>query len=80
MDSISVSVGQNITLGDVVGTEGNTTCCGNKYGVHLHYEIRSDPNTSALNNCDAVNYVPPGWQENYPLNYDGTCYAEDGPI
>ena len=39
LDSIPVSVGQQISSGDVIGLSGNT---GNSTGPHLHYEIRSN--------------------------------------
>jgi putative chitinase len=35
--SIGVSVGQQLSAGDVVGVEGNT---GGSHGAHLHFEIR----------------------------------------
>jgi len=36
LDSISVSVGQSVMHGDVIGLSGNT---GNSTGSHLHIEL-----------------------------------------
>lgn len=40
LDSYSVTHGQKISAGDVIGIEGNT---GNSRGTHLHLEIRKAP-------------------------------------
>lgn len=41
MNSISVSVGQNVTQGNVIGGMGTT---GQSSGVHLHFEVRGGSN------------------------------------
>ena len=38
-DSLQVSKGQQVTLGQIIGTQGST---GNSTGDHLHFEIRTD--------------------------------------
>ena len=37
LSTVSVSAGQNVAEGQVIGYSGNT---GNSYGAHLHFEIR----------------------------------------
>ncbi|GAV11272.1 peptidoglycan DD-metalloendopeptidase family protein [Paenibacillus sp. NAIST15-1] len=66
LDSLCVSVGQSVKLGQQVGTQGNT---GMSFGSHLHYEIRlkkapsfglgsdTDP-TQYLNDWFKVNQEP----------------------
>jgi murein DD-endopeptidase MepM/ murein hydrolase activator NlpD len=37
LSSVSVSQGQTVSQGQVIGYSGNT---GNSYGAHLHFEVR----------------------------------------
>lgn len=58
MESISVSVGDKVTKGDVVGVEGTTGCSS---GYHLHYQLvsgkkRYDP-TLLFAQCSGANIV-----------------------
>lgn len=41
--SISMSKGQTVSVGDVVGIMGNT---GNSFGAHTHYEVRTGSTTA----------------------------------
>ena len=41
--SLQVSIGQQVTIGQVIGTQGST---GNSTGDHLHFEIRMELNSS----------------------------------
>lgn len=50
MDSISVSCGQNVSAGQVIGTVGST---GNSTGPHVHFEIRN-ANFDALDPCYTI--------------------------
>ena len=36
LDSLSVSVGQQVTKGQKLGVMGNT---GNSFGAHLHFDV-----------------------------------------
>jgi murein DD-endopeptidase MepM/ murein hydrolase activator NlpD len=54
--SIAVTVGQNVSAGDIVGVEGNT---GGSFGPHLHFEIRSPEFSSGTgSNQNAAVYDP----------------------
>jgi len=46
MDSISVAVGDNVSVGDQVGTVGNTGNASNR-PAHVHWEIRTGPDHTA---------------------------------
>lgn len=46
MSSITVSPGQNVNQGDVIGVVGNT---GHSTGPHLHWEVRGATNPIGLN-------------------------------
>ena len=46
MSSITVSSGQNVNQGDVIGVVGNT---GHSTGPHLHWEVRGASNPIGLN-------------------------------
>ncbi len=50
MDSISVSCGQNVSAGQIIGTVGST---GNSTGPHVHFEIRN-ANFDALDPCYTI--------------------------
>jgi murein DD-endopeptidase MepM/ murein hydrolase activator NlpD len=50
MNSISVGLGQEVKVGDVVGTMGST---GNSTGVHLHFELLCN-----WKNIDPYYYLP----------------------
>ena len=54
---IAVKVGDTITQGQVVGSEGST---GNSTGAHLHFELRQ-----ANNPIDAAPFLPPGPPSGY---------------
>ena len=63
-DGIKVSVGQNVSVGDIIALSGNT---GISTGPHLHFEIR-------LNDVkvDPLNYVSPTDQRPTCTNSGGT--------
>jgi len=69
-----VTPGQIVSAGTLIGVVDNT---GNSTGPHLHYELRTGSAASSQNQCDLVNYVPPGWSYLGTTNYAGTCYARD---
>lgn len=50
LDDISVSVGDKVYQGQIIGTMGNT---GVAYGVHLHFEIRINGST-----VNPIDYLP----------------------
>ena len=43
LSSIAVIKGKSISVGDVIGTMGNT---GNSFGAHTHYEVRTGSTTA----------------------------------
>lgn len=51
LDSVGVSVGQSVTQGQQIGTVGNTGNTQGPTGLHLHFEVRenSDSSGSAVN-------------------------------
>lgn len=54
MNSRSVSAGETVTQGQVIGTVGST---GNSSGPHLHFEVRTSPGLYA-NRVDPTKYLP----------------------
>lgn len=54
-DSITVTAGDTVSQGQVIGKIGNS---GNSTGAHLHFEMRS-PVNSYNNRIDPLNYVDP---------------------
>lgn len=51
LDTVGVSVGQSVTQGQQIGTVGNTGNTQGPTGLHLHFEVRenSDSSGSAVN-------------------------------
>lgn len=80
LSSISMSKGQNVNVGDVVGTMGNT---GNSFGAHTHYEVRTGSTTATRINpaefCGVVNakgtYTENTAQEQTAAPTTGRVYA-----
>jgi murein DD-endopeptidase MepM/ murein hydrolase activator NlpD len=62
MDSVSVTVGQVVSLMDEIGHEGTT---GRSTGPHLHYEVRtkSEPGYGFGTDTDPTNYLKLFYEE-----------------
>ena len=65
MSEIRVKAGQKVTIGQVIGIEGNT---GYSTGPHCHYCVRGNGSKSQVKDVSAISGIP---------NAKGTYYCED---
>ncbi|MDF2536710.1 MAG: hypothetical protein K0R18_2872 [Bacillales bacterium] len=70
LNSISVVVGQTVSKGQQIGTQGNT---GKSYGSHLHYEVRKNASPSYGYSISNDNVVEP---TQYIIDY----YTKEQPV
>lgn len=74
LQEITVSQGDEVSPGDVIGTNGGTNHSGQDYACHIHYEIRKDDGSRQ------VGYEPWGDPESFdPAEYGVETFLADTP-